>query len=62
VIHTEVPVPDSGAFYYAGVGAMAALDFIDWPVALVIAAGHLIAERSKDRAVKEIGEGVSAGG
>jgi hypothetical protein len=40
---------------------MAALEIIDWPVALVIAVGHEIAHRARSQALRELTEGVEAG-
>lgn len=39
-----VPPPDKVA-YYAGLGVLAALQVIEWPIALVITAGHLLADQ-----------------
>ncbi|ASW57315.1 hypothetical protein CIK06_00265 [Plantactinospora sp. KBS50] len=39
-----VPPPDKVA-YYAGIGALALLQVIEWPLALVITAGHLLADQ-----------------
>lgn len=57
LLHVDVhlPPPDH-AVYYAGIGALVALELIEWPVALVIAVGHEIAQRSHNRALKGAGE------
>jgi hypothetical protein len=47
--------------WYAGLALMAALEIIDWPVALVIAVGHEIAHRARSQALRELAEGVEAG-
>ena len=47
--------------WYAGLGLMAALKIIDWPVALAIAVGHEIAHRARGRALRELAEGIEAG-
>ncbi len=47
--------------WYAGLALMAALEIIDWPVALVIAVGHEIAHRARNQALRELAEGVEAG-
>ncbi|RAO28291.1 hypothetical protein PSN13_05522 [Micromonospora saelicesensis] len=39
-----VPPPDK-VVYYAGLGVLAALQVIEWPVAVVITAGHLLADQ-----------------
>jgi hypothetical protein len=35
---------------------MAAVELIDWPIALVVAAGHLMAEQHHNRFAEEVGE------
>ena len=43
----QVPLPSTGQLLWlGGLGAMAALEVIEWPVALVAAAGTYIAEQS----------------
>jgi hypothetical protein len=51
----EIPRPEQLA-YYGGLAALAALELIDWPVALVIAAGHLLASNHHNRLLEELGE------
>jgi hypothetical protein len=41
---------------------MALFEIIEWPVAVVIAVGHEIAHRAKNRAIRELAEGIEAGG
>jgi hypothetical protein len=60
LIHTSVPVPRSDLPYFAVVGALAALELIEWPVALVVAAGHALATRSRNPAARAAGEGAEA--
>jgi hypothetical protein len=55
--HTEIPRPEQLA-YYGGLAALAALELIDWPVALVIAAGHLLASNHHNRILEELGEAI----
>ncbi|HYB34441.1 MAG TPA: hypothetical protein VEF72_00655 [Mycobacterium sp.] len=50
-----VPRPDQLA-YYGGLAALAAFELIDWPVAVVIAAGHLLASNHHNRILEELGE------
>ncbi|SPM38909.1 hypothetical protein MNAB215_1090 [Mycobacterium numidiamassiliense] len=52
---TEIPRPEQLA-YYGGLAALAALELIDWPVALVIAAGHVLASNHHNRLLEEFGE------
>lgn len=56
----SVPKPEHLA-YYAALGGMAAAELIEWPVAVVIAAGHLLAADSHNRALHDIGEALEEG-
>jgi hypothetical protein len=51
----EIPRPEQLA-YYGGLAALAVFELIDWPVALVIAAGHLLASNHHNRLLEELGE------
>ena len=51
----EIPRPEQLA-YYGGLAALAAFELIDWPVALVIAAGHILANSHHNRILEELGE------
>jgi len=51
----EIPRPEQLA-YYGGLAALAAFELIDWPVAVVIAAGHLLASSHHNRLLEELGE------
>lgn len=51
----DVPRPEQLA-YYGGLAALAAFELIDWPVALVIAAGHILASNHHNRLLEELGE------
>ncbi|MBV8787589.1 MAG: hypothetical protein JOZ00_12990 [Mycobacterium sp.] len=51
----EIPRPEQLA-YFGGLAALAALELIDWPVALVIAAGHFLASNHHNKVLEEIGE------
>lgn len=50
-----VPRPDQLA-YYGGLAALAAFELIDWPIAVVIAAGHILANNHHNRLLEELGE------
>jgi hypothetical protein len=52
---TEIPRPEQLA-YYGGLAVLAAFELLDWPVALVIAAGHLMASNHHNRILEELGE------
>jgi hypothetical protein len=51
----KIPPPEHLA-YYGALGLMAAVELIDWPIALVVAAGHLMAEQHHNRFAEEVGE------
>ena len=51
----EIPRPEQLA-YYGGLAALAAFELIDWPVAVVIAAGHLMAANHHNKLLEELGE------
>ena len=51
----EIPRPEQLA-YFGGLAALAAFELIDWPVALVIAAGHLLASNHHNKLLEELGE------
>ena len=53
----EIPRPEVLA-YYGGLAALAAFELIDWPVAAVIAAGHLLASNHRNRLLEELGEAI----
>jgi hypothetical protein len=48
--------------WYAGLTLMALFEVIEWPVALVIAVGHEIAHRARNKAIRDLAEGIEAGG
>lgn len=50
-----IPPPEHLAFY-AALGALAALEIIEWPVAVIVAAGHVLAAEEHHRTRHEIGE------
>jgi hypothetical protein len=45
--------------FYGGIVALAAFGIVDWPVALVIGAGHLLAEDHNHRTLAEFGEALA---
>lgn len=51
----RVPRPEQLAFYGA-LAALAAVEIIEWPVALVLAAGHALAQNQHNRMAHELGE------
>lgn len=54
----RLPSPKRLAFY-GGIVALAACGILDWPVALVIGAGHLLAEDHHHKALAEFGEALA---
>jgi hypothetical protein len=53
----EIPRPEQLA-YFGGLAALAVFDLIDWPVALVIAAGHVLASNHHNKILEELGEAI----
>jgi hypothetical protein len=51
----RIPRPEHLA-YYGALGVLAAVEIIDWPIALAIAAGHVLADQHHNRVAEEIGE------
>jgi xanthosine utilization system XapX-like protein len=51
----RVPRPEQVA-YFGALGALAAFEIIEWPIALAIAAGHALAQNQRSRVAHEIGE------
>jgi hypothetical protein len=51
----RLPPPERLA-WYGGVTVVAALGFLDWPVAAVLVVGHLLAEDHHNRLIHDFGE------
>ncbi len=51
----RVPAPDRLAFY-GGIAALAMFGIVDWPIALVIGVGHLLAEDHHHKLLADFGE------
>ncbi|GAC1317923.1 MAG: hypothetical protein NVSMB25_06470 [Thermoleophilaceae bacterium] len=47
--------------WYAGIGAMVALELIEWPVALVIGTAHAIQRHTHNRDIQALAEGIESG-
>jgi hypothetical protein len=61
-IGTKVNLPDrSGLAWYAGLGAMAAVELIEWPIALLVAGTHFIEHHAHSRDIQELADGIDAG-
>ena len=54
----ETPPVEHLAFY-VGVGAMAAAEIIEWPVALVLMTGHILIGLTNRPALKDLGEALN---
>ncbi|MGH3560230.1 MAG: hypothetical protein ACRDTN_00040 [Mycobacterium sp.] len=50
-----VPPPEQLA-YYGGLAMLAVFDIIDWPVAVAVAAGHLLASSQHNQLLEQFGE------
>jgi hypothetical protein len=51
----RVPRPEQ-LVYYGALAGLAALEIIDWPIALVIGAGHALAANHHSKVAQELGE------
>jgi hypothetical protein len=52
----EVPVPPPERLaYYTGIGVLAAIGLIEWPVAAVIGVGHVLADQHWSRTLSGVG-------
>lgn len=51
----KVPRPEQLA-YYGALGVLAAVEIIDWPVALLLGTGHVLMQNEHNRVVQEVGE------
>jgi hypothetical protein len=58
---TKINLPDrSGLAWYAGLGVMAAVELIEWPVAVIVAGTHFIQNHAHQRDIQELAEGIQA--
>lgn len=51
----KVPHPEQLA-YYGALGILAAVEIIDWPVALLLGAGHMLMQNEHSQTARELGE------
>jgi hypothetical protein len=54
----RLPEPERLAFY-GGITALAAVGILDWPVAVVLGIGHLLAEDHHHKVLCEFGEALA---
>lgn len=67
---TRVPVPGLGTVelsrpelvYVGGIAALGVLGLLEWPIALVMGAGHLLAADRSNRAARELGDAMEEAG
>ena len=45
--------------YYAGLAALAAFGILDWPVLIVLAVGHVLAEQHNHRCLEDFGKALA---
>ena len=55
----QAPPPDH-LIFYAGLGLLAALQVIEWPVALIVGVGHMLADQRHWRTGQGMGEALEA--
>jgi hypothetical protein len=62
LVDVQLHRPTRGSVgWYAAIGAMAATGLVEWPLAAIVAAGHLISENSKSPTVSGVAEGAESG-
>lgn len=48
--------PTQHLVWYAGVGVLALLDVVDWPIALLLALGKALADNRSSESLRELGD------
>ncbi len=51
----RLPPPEQLA-YLAGIAVLTALEIIEWPVAVALATGHILAEQRRNKMLHDFGE------
>ncbi|GAA4572614.1 hypothetical protein [Planotetraspora kaengkrachanensis] len=54
-----VPPPDRLVFY-AVLGLLGAMEIVEWPIVLIVGAGHFLAEQHRYPALAELGRAAEA--
>lgn len=54
----ETP-PIEHALFYVGLGALAALEVIEWPLALFLMAGHVLIDATSRPGLQQLGEALA---
>lgn len=44
--------------YYGGVAALAIMGLVEWPIAVIVAAGHVLATQHKSPMLRDAGEAI----
>lgn len=44
------------AYFFGALGVLAATEIVEWPIALVLATGQVLAENQRNRVIQELGE------
>ncbi len=66
----RIPLPLGGSVtlpppqhlaWYAGVGALVVLEIVEWPIAAVLALGHLLADQHQSKVLSDFGEALEHG-
>jgi hypothetical protein len=61
LLDRRLHAPDKGSLaWYAGLGAMTALEVIEWPIALVVGTSHALATHARNRELREFAGGSEA--
>jgi hypothetical protein len=59
---SRINLPDRPALaWFAGIGAMAAMQLIEWPVAVLITGTHFIENHAHNRNIQELADGIGSG-
>ncbi len=59
---TKINLPDRGGLlWYAGIGVMAAVELVEWPITLLLAGTHFVENHSHSRDMQELAEGIDEG-
>jgi len=61
LVDLELHRPSRGSLaWYGTVGALTAVGVVEWPLAAVLTAGHLVSENTRSSAVAGAGEGIES--
>lgn len=52
-----LPQPDT-LIYFSGIGVLAVLELVEWPIALILGAGSVLADRQARRLIRGLGEAI----